>query len=70
MVLDGGLELLDIFSSSFAECSLGLAVSLFSFFRGRIDLCDPVSDLISYGIQAGRLTGFLPPLRLGAGVGS
>ena len=69
MVLYSGLELFDVFSSTFAKCCLRLTVSLFAFFRGRIDLCDRVSDRGSRRIGK-KLTGFLPPLRLGAGAGS
>ena len=38
MMFDGGLELLDVFCSSLSERCLRLAVSLFSFFRGCVDL--------------------------------
>lgn len=38
MVLNGRLKLLDILRSSFTECRLGLTVSLFPFFRCRINL--------------------------------
>jgi hypothetical protein len=38
VVLDGALELLDVFCAALTEGSLGLAVALLALFRGGIDL--------------------------------
>jgi hypothetical protein len=52
VVLDGALELLDVFGAALAEGSLGLAVALLALFRGGIDLGE--GELVQ-GARARRL---------------
>ena len=69
MLLYGSLQLLYILSAPFPKCCLCLTVPLFTFLRGRIDLCE-----CQLSGASGRLgwssTGFRPPFRFCTWAGS
>jgi hypothetical protein len=50
MPLDGGLELLDIFSAALAEGSLSLSVALLALFGGGIDRLAAALTLLLLGM--------------------
>jgi hypothetical protein len=67
LVLDRGLQLLDVFRPPFPEGGLGLPVTLLPFLGSGIDLMTGLVELDMGGrMGAGELTGLRPPLRLGA----
>jgi len=71
MLLDGRLELFDVFGAAFTESGLGLAIALFAFLGGGIDLASSGQQCFGHwerrkgwGVElGGQLTGLRPPLR-------
>ena len=68
VLLDGGLELFDIFGATFTEGSLRLTVALLALFRRGVNLKGERHD--NTGSNGNVLTGLRPPLRFCGGAGS